>query len=189
MSESYKCQHGGPGELVLESKKLFLLSVQHNLEQLQFSLQRNLDGEFVIASELVLLEQLITNSSTLQDMVDGSLVKLYFTMATETLLLLNANPSLLDSDPKVLEDCKTHARMGIYLTMLLLHGAESFWNMTKESPKVQSIRLKDMYSGIAKISTLPGLAEFLNVQTSCHCVAQALPTIIQMSSGSICTKA
>jgi hypothetical protein len=188
MSESFKCQHGGPGELVVETKKLFLLSVQHNLEQLHFSLQRNLDGEFVIASELVLLEELISNSSTLKDMVDGSLVKLYFTMATELLLLLNANPSLLDSDPKVLEDCKTHCRMGIYLTMILLHGAEPFWNMTKESPKVQSKRLKDMYNGIAKISTFPGLAEFLNVQTSCHCVEQALPTILQMNSCSICTE-
>ena len=167
-SSSYPCQHGGPGELVIEDKKLFLLSYQHNLKELQKQIVRALYPQ-IVAAELVLLEEMITSNATILSMIDTSLVKLLFSMSTNE-LLQGAN----------VEQSKIYARCAIYVATYLQYG-EQFWTLLKESPETQSkdnnSPLYNMHVGVGQIATDNGLVRLLSKQVPCQCLQEAFPAL------------
>ena len=161
--ETFRCQHGGPGELTVQAKKLFLLSYRHNLEQLHKRIVRA-PHEMLLASEIALLDEVINSNATMKEMVDMDLVKLYFGMATTLLIKTQV------------QQAKIHARAGVILASYLKHG-EEFWEMTKEPVETQQQTLRDMYLGLGKAYYDHSLAELLNVQTPCNCLELALPAL------------
>jgi len=161
--EVYTCQHGGPGELVVANKNLFVVSYAHNLEQARKQ-QGWAQYQEILATELVVLEELLTQNETLKNMVDATLMKLYFGMATDALLKARLEPA------------RVYARAGVYVAMYLRHG-EALWNMTKEDAAVQQETLQDMYVALGKIALDAGLPELLNAQTPCTCLEQAFPAL------------
>jgi hypothetical protein len=161
MAEIYKCQHGGPGELAVVDKNIFVAAYVTNLDEAHKVLVQGLGYEELLCTELVVFEELLKND-TLKALVDDSLMKLYFGMATDDLLKAQVEPA------------RINARMGVYIAMCLAHG-DKFWQMIKEPAEVQKITLKDMYTALGKLTLDQGVAQVLNVQTPCDCLEQALP--------------
>ena len=146
----------------MESKKLFVLSYEHNLRQVHRQIIRA-PYEELLAAELVVLEEMIKNSRV-KDMVDMSLVRLFFGMATDSLLKAK------------IEQAKTQARAAVFLATFLRYG-DKFWAMSKAPAETQKEELKDMYLGLGKIYFDQSLAELLKVQTPCDCLEQAFPAL------------
>jgi hypothetical protein len=162
MAEIYKCQHGGPGELTVVDKNIFVVIYATNLDKAHKVLVRGLYEE-LLSTELVVFEELLKNA-TLKALLDDSLMKLYFGMAADDLLKARVEPA------------RINARMGVYIAMYLAHG-DKFWQMIKEPAEVQKITLKDMYTALGKLTLDQGLAQVLNVQTPCDCLERALPAL------------
>lgn len=159
----YACQHGGPGELTAEDKKLFIISYEHNR-----SAARKAQGlaqyQEILASELVVFETLVKQNTVLQKMIDSDLMKLYFGRATACLLKAQ------------LEESRVHARMGVYIAMYLKHG-DKFWELTQLDAQVQKKVLEDMYIALGQIGLDAGLPRLLNQQTPCQCVELTFPAL------------
>ena len=170
-SSSHPCQHGGPGELVIEDKKLFILSYQHNLKELQKQIVRALYPQ-IVAAELVLLEEMITSNATILSMIDTSLVKLLFSMSTKELLQPSSGSNV--------EQAKIYARCAIYVATYLQYG-EEFWKLLKQSPETQSqdsgSPLYAMHVGVGQIATDNGLVRLLSKQLPCQCLQEAFPAL------------
>ena len=203
-SAAYTCTHGGPGELVVEDKKLFILSYEHNLRQLQEQMVRALYPQ-IVAAELSLLEQMIASNSTIRGMVDQSLVKLLFRMATNEIITCkgkskstssasssSSSPSSLSSPiSSNVEQSKVYARCAIYLSTYLQHSRcgdskednTEFWSLLNTtSPEEQSQRshpLYFMHVGIGQIATDNGLVKLLNAQLPCQCLKIAFPALVE----------
>ena len=170
-SADYPCQHGGPGELVVEQKKLFVLSYQHNWEQLQKQMGRGLPAQ-IIAAELTLLEELIENNDTMKSMVDDALMKYYFSLAVTTVL----------QTAKITEQVRMLTRCGIYIAMYLKHDPTKttgqFWKLTNESEEVQKSSLHDMHLGLGQVFASDGtLMKLLNTQIPCQCLSNTFPAL------------
>uniref|UniRef100_A0A7S4JWC7 Uncharacterized protein n=1 Tax=Odontella aurita TaxID=265563 RepID=A0A7S4JWC7_9STRA len=153
MADTDTCRHGGPGDLVAEEKKLFVVTYAANLEKVHRALLLRCSVPELIAAELVLLEELMKNSDALRAMVDSSSMKMYFASATNHLLCARV------------EEARIHARAGVYIAMLLRHG-DAFWEMTNESHEVQKQTLLDMHIALVQIGIDQGLARLLNSQTN-----------------------
>mmetsp|Transcript_33414 Transcript_33414/g.48948 ORF Transcript_33414/g.48948 Transcript_33414/m.48948 type:complete len:197 (+) Transcript_33414:82-672(+) len=180
----HKCQHGGPGELTANEKRLFVLSHQHNLTQVHQKMiqeqqnqknepQPQLQYDELIATELIVMEQMIITHSKLEEMVDMDLVKLFFGMATESLLL--------KSPTNTLDQAQIYARCGIILASYLMYIAggnnnskkASFWKLTHDDPTT----LRSMYLGLRQTQYESSLARLLNAQTPCDCLEKAIPVL------------
>jgi hypothetical protein len=161
MAETYTCQHGGPGEVTVADKKIFVVSYAMALDDVHKQLVRA-QYEELLAAELSVFEELNKNP-TMQAMVDASLMRMYFSMATTELLKGRLEPA------------KIFARMGIYIAMYLKHEGDKFFAMTNESHDIQRENLKDMYTGLGQCEA--GLVKLLNTQVSCNCLEQAFPAI------------
>lgn len=162
-AESYKCQHGGPGELTVAEKNIFILSYAAELNRAHKTLVRA-QYEELLSAELVVLEELLTQKQEFKSLIDAELMKMYFGMASDALLKGR------------IEDSRMYARTGVYIAMYLKHG-ELFWQMTQEAPEIQQETLKDMYSGLGQLSLDSGLVRFLNVQIPCSCLETAFPAL------------
>eukprot|EP00977_Amphora_coffeiformis_P006653 scaffold1450_cov170-Amphora_coffeaeformis.AAC.7 len=159
----YTCQHGGPGELTVEDKKLFVIGYEHNRAAARKA-QGLAQYQEVLATELVVFETLMKQNETLRKMVDSELMRLYFGQATVCLLKTQ------------LENARVKARMGVYIAMYLKHG-EKFWEMTQLDAPAQQKVLEDMYIALGQIALDTGLPRLLNQQTPCNCLEQALPAL------------
>ena len=159
----YTCQHGGPGELTVEDKKLFLISYKHNRDAARKN-QGLAQYQEILATELVVFETLVKQNETFRKMIDSDLLKLYFGQATTCLLKTQ------------LEDARVNARTGVYVAMYLKHG-DKYWEMTQLDPSSQQKVLEDMYIALGQIGLDAGLPRLLNQQTPCTCLEQALPAL------------
>ena len=160
----FKCWHGGPGELVQNEKNLFLLFMDAQLEKIRTEMVR-LQPQEMVASELVVFEEVITKNDTLASMVDDRLMRYYFGLAA-TVLLEQGHTT----------KARQYTRIGIYVAMYLIHGS-SFWKSITSSPDVQQKQLKDMYTSLGLIQVDEGLIGVLNQQTPCSCLEQAFPSL------------
>jgi len=161
--EEYKCQHGGPGELTVADKNLFLVSYAANLETVRKQ-QGWAQHEEILAAELIVLEELVTQNPTLKSMMDADLMKLYFGIAADALLQARLDPA------------RVNARAGVYIAMYLKHG-DDLWEMTQQDAAVQQETLQDMYVALGKIALDSQLPIVLNTQTPCDCLEQAFPAL------------
>lgn len=159
--DTYKCQHGGPGELTAKSKATFVLSFEYNLTQIHKQVIAGTPYNELLAAELVILEEMVKQNKRLVDM---SLVKLYFGMSIDSLL------------KGQVEEAKIQARAGVVLATYLQYG-ENLWEMFKEAPEIQKQTLRDMHLGIAQINHDQSLAKLLNAQSPCKCLSEVFPKL------------
>mmetsp|Transcript_6084 Transcript_6084/g.13264 ORF Transcript_6084/g.13264 Transcript_6084/m.13264 type:complete len:166 (+) Transcript_6084:249-746(+) len=164
MSETYKCRHGGPGELVTAEKRIFVETIGSNLDRVHKALLFKAPRQEIVAAELVMLEETFSSKEALKSMADDALMKLYFCIAVDNLLKAR------------IEEARINARMGVCIAMYLKHG-DGFWAMTQQSPEVQKKNLLDFHTAIGQIESEGGLARVLNAQTPCDCLEQALPSL------------
>lgn len=162
-ADVYTCQHGGPGELVVADKRLFVLSYEHSRAAARKA-QGLAQHEEILATELVVLETIVQQNKGLEKMIDKDLMKLYFGRATACLCKAQ------------LEEARINARMGVYLAMYLRHG-ETFWELTQLDASIQNTVLEDMHVALGKIALDAGLPELLNKQAPCDCLEQAFPAL------------
>lgn len=164
MAEPHTCQHGGPGELIAEEKKLFVITYAASLDKVHKALLLRSTPPELIAAELVILEDLLKKNNALRAMADPSLMKLYFGLAANDLLRAQV------------EEARIHARTGVFIAMFLRHG-DGFWPMTNEPLVEQKETLGDMHTALSQIAIDQGLARVLNAQTPCDCLEQSLPAL------------
>jgi hypothetical protein len=178
-NDDYKCQHGGPGELETADKQVFVVTVQTNFDKIHKALLFKATHQELLAAELVVMEELLLlttttttkhNNAALQKcVVDQSLTRLYFSMASKELVRGRV------------EEARILARIAVYLAMYLRYG-DQLWEMTNNQPaRMQQITLNDMYTALGQIGTDQGLAKVLNAQTPCDCLEKTFPSLKRIS--------
>lgn len=148
-AEQFACTHGGPGEIEASKKAVFVETCNVTTGKVHKALLLRAPRQELIAAELIAVEEMISNSDGIRSMVDDSLMRLYFGLAASDLLKAKV------------EEARISARVGLYLQM----GSFEF------------IDDGNFRTALGQIETDASLAKFLNVQTKCGCLEQALPSL------------
>ena len=152
-AERFVCTHGGPGEIEASKKAVFVESCNVTTGKVHKALLLRAPRQELIAAELIAVEEMISTSDGIRSMVDDSLMRLYFALAASDLIKAKV------------EEARINARLGLYIVMYLQMGSFDFI----ENPNFRT--------ALGQIETDTGLAKFLNVQTMCGCLEQALPSL------------
>ena len=152
-AERFVCAHGGPGEIEASKKAVFVESCNVTTGKVHKALLLRAPRQELIAAELIAVEEMISSSEGIRSMVDDSLMRFYFALATSDLLKAKV------------EEARINARVGLYIANYLQMGSFDFI----ENPNFRT--------ALGQIETDAGLAKFLNVQTKCGCLEQALPSL------------
>lgn len=152
-AERFVCAHGGPGEIEASKKAVFVESCNVTTGKVHKALLLRAPRQELIAAELIAVEEMISSSEGIRSMVDDSLMRFYFALATSDLLKAKV------------EEARINARVGLYIVIFLQMGSFDFI----ENPNFRT--------ALGQIETDAGLAKFLNVQTKCGCLEQALPSL------------
>lgn len=151
--ERFTCTHGGPGEVEASKKAVFVETCNVTTGKVHKALMFRAPRQEIIAAELIAVEEMICSSDGIRSMVDDSLMRLYFGLATSDLLKAKV------------EEARINARVGLYIVMYLQKGTFDF---------IHDVHFR---TALGQIETDKGLAKFLNVQTKCGCLEQALPSL------------
>ena len=152
-AEQYECTHGGPGEVEASKKAVFVESCGSTIDKIHKALLFRAPRHEVVAAELIAVEEMISGSDAIRSMVDESLMRLYFGRAASDLLRAKV------------EESRVNSRVGLYIAMYLQRSNFDF------------LEDANFQTAIGQIETDGGLAKFLNVQTKCGCLEQALPSL------------
>mmetsp|Transcript_881 Transcript_881/g.2465 ORF Transcript_881/g.2465 Transcript_881/m.2465 type:complete len:162 (-) Transcript_881:77-562(-) len=152
-AEQFACTHGGPGEIEASKKAVFVETCNATMGKVHKALLFRAPRQEIIAAEMIAVEEMISNSDGIQSMVDESLMRLYFGLAVSDLLKAKV------------EDSRVNARVGLYIAMYVQKGNFDF---------IDDVNFR---TALGQVETDSGLAKFLNVQTKCGCLEQALPSL------------
>lgn len=152
-AEQFACTHGGPGEVESSRKAVFVESCGSTIGKIHKALLFRAPRHEIFAAELIAVEEMIASSDAIRSMVDESLMRLYFGGAASDLLKAKV------------EESRVNARVGLYIAMYLQRGNFDF---------IDDVNFR---TALGQIETDSGLAKFLNVQTKCGCLEQALPSL------------
>ena len=152
-AERFACTHGGPGEVEASKKAVFVEACNVTTGKVHKALLLRAPKQELIAAELIAVEEMISSSDGIRSMVDDSLMRLYFSLAASDLLKAKV------------EEARINARVGLYIAIYLQMGSFDF------------IEIPNFRTALGQIETDAGLAKFLNVQTKCGCLEQALPSL------------
>ena len=81
-AERFVCAHGGPGEIEASKKAVFVESCNVTTGKVHKALLLRAPRQELIAAELIAVEEMISSSEGIRSMVDDSLMRFYFALAT-----------------------------------------------------------------------------------------------------------